>query len=279
MVLVLYVMAFFGGSTHYQSVRFVGGFNDPNQIGYWLLCVFVGSLLAASKPKWFTARTALLLFAFVAVLIVLTGSRSAIFGFVTLLVANVWWLIAGLRRTTEARLRLRYLLISLFFLILVSCLVGWYLYATQADFTRAVDVLMRRVLKENYLEQLDIRGYTHIWNFPQYLVFGAGHADVGRFSRWTVEIHSSIVAPLFYYGAIGFGLLSSFFYLLVKDRLKGWELVAFAAPFVFGLFTYGLRNPIFWVMLAVVYTHAVRSAADGVSVHDHIEPAGKKSIR
>jgi len=261
MVVVLYAMAFFGGNAYYQSVRFVGSFNDPNQLGYWLLCVFVGSMLATTKPKWFTPITTLLLFAVVVVLIVLSGSRSAIFGFITLLIAVIGWLIAGLRENEASRLRLRYFLLVIVFLVFASLLVGWYLYVEQADFKRAVDVLIRRVFRENYSEQLDIRGYTHMSNFPQYLLFGAGHADVGRFSRWNVEIHSSIVAPLFYYGVIGFGLLFSFFYLLVKDRLRGWALVAFAAPFVFGLFTYGLRNPIFWVMLAVVYTLPLKTVS------------------
>ena len=262
MALVLYAMAFFWESESFRSNgRFVGGFNDPNQSGYWLLCVFVGSMLIATKPRWLTAPKALLLFVAVAVLVVLTGSRSAILGFSVLLLANIGWLLAGLGQGAESRLKLRTFFLFIAILVVAASLVGWYLYVEQAEFRRAVDLLMRRLLQEDYFKQLDIRGYTHIWNFPQYLLFGAGHADVGRFSRWNVEIHSSIVAPLFYYGIIGFGLLFSFFYLLVKDRLRGWEFVAFSAPFVFGLSTYGLRNPIFWVMLAVVYTHPLRPVA------------------
>ena len=93
------------------------------------------------------------------------------------------------------------------------------------------------------------------------LLFGAVQGYDMRFKEVSVggvyhEIHSSFASPLFYYGVIGFGLLYAAFYLLARDRLRGWQWLVFAAPFVYELTTYGLRTPVFWIMLASLYTIA-----------------------
>jgi hypothetical protein len=104
-----------------------------------------------------------------------------------------------------------------------------------------------------------VSSLSGIRKFPRYLIFGAGQGFDGRFmepfdGNVIYEVHSSLIAPLFYYGIIGFGLLYTSFYLIARDRLVGWQWLVFAAPFVYGLFTYGLRTPIFWIMLASLYT-------------------------
>lgn len=242
------------GSDAYWRNRLVGTFNDPNQLSYWLLCALVGSFLIKSRPMWFSPYVSTGLVLFVFVIAMLAGSRSAMIATLVLMLANLWWITDVLR--ADQRLRLSSANVSIYLVVgaaLLLLLLGL-LYRFHTAVSVALDDLILRVAHTDYAEQLAIRGYTRLYEFPQYLLFGAGEGKDGRFTAGLFEIHSSLIAPLFYYGVIGFGLIYGFFYQLIKGRLRGWQLLAISAPFVYGLFTYGLRTPMFWIMLAVVYT-------------------------
>ena len=98
-------------------------------------------------------------------------------------------------------------------------------------------------------EQLIARGYNRIYMYPRYFLYGAGQGFDERFGGFLgviYEIHSSFLALLFYYGFLGFFLFSIFIYRLFHAKEN---LILLLSPFVYGLFTYGLRAPYFWVAL------------------------------
>lgn len=97
--------------------------------------------------------------------------------------------------------------------------------------------------------QLLARGYMRVVQYPQYLLYGAGQGKDDRFGGLNgdyYEIHSSPVAVLFYYGIVGFLLFAAFLWKLFSSKIN----LLFLSPLlVYGLFTYGLRSPYFWLAL------------------------------
>ena len=107
-----------------------------------------------------------------------------------------------------------------------------------------------RFLSTDWLDQAKLRGYYRPFEYPQYLIFGAGHGDEARFNS-KVEMHSSLLGVFFYYGIVGLMLFVGFLYQVFR-RLNLPEAIMLSAPFVYGFFTFGLRTPIFWVLMAIV---------------------------
>ncbi|TVU61490.1 hypothetical protein FQP88_14340 [Vibrio atlanticus] len=98
--------------------------------------------------------------------------------------------------------------------------------------------------------QVDIRGYNLLYDFPEYLITGAGQGAEYRFER-THEIHSSWAAIIFYYGIPG-TIMFVIFIMKIMNKMPIFNRVYFMAPFLYGISTYGLRTPIFWIMISVI---------------------------
>ena len=100
--------------------------------------------------------------------------------------------------------------------------------------------------------QLRARGYLRLIDYPQYLIFGAGQGMDERFGDldgFTYEIHSSLFGLWFYYGLTGIILFVVAIYKLFNNKAN---IILLAPVFVYGLFTYGLRSPYFWLILGFV---------------------------
>jgi hypothetical protein len=97
--------------------------------------------------------------------------------------------------------------------------------------------------------QLLVRGYIRFVEAPQFLLYGAGQGGddrFGEFEGYVYEIHSSLAAVLFYYGILGLILFLAFIWKLFPIK---HNLLFLSPLFVYGLFTYGLRAPYFWIAL------------------------------
>ena len=94
------------------------------------------------------------------------------------------------------------------------------------------------------------RGYDRIWEFPQYLLFGAGEGAYDRFRRWdNQEFHSTFGTILFSYGLVG----STFFvwWMLKLYRVSGIHYFAYLfPPVLYGVAHQGLRFSLLWLLLA-----------------------------
>jgi hypothetical protein len=118
-------------------------------------------------------------------------------------------------------------------------------------FTRIDDLSTQKDVTDHrsVWTQLLARGYMRVVQYPQYLLYGAGQGKDERFGEvggYAYEIHSSSVAVLFYYGVLGFMLFAVFLWKLFSIKKN----LLFLTPLlVYGLFTYGLRSPYFWLAL------------------------------
>lgn len=222
------------GRFNYGS-RYNGFFNDPNQMAFWVLCATAVFLNLSSK----LSKTILVVLCAASLVAVLsTMSRSALLG-VGFILFGMFLRFLGFQ-PGESRVRSYvYIVVGLaLFPVLLYFLTGSGL---------AGDVI-QRFAQTDFAEQADLRGYGRLTAYPEYLLFGAGQALDSRFES-KHEIHSSWVAILFYYGVVGLALFSFFIYkIFIRLDLSG--KFVFVAPMFYGLSTYGLRSPVFWIFIA-----------------------------
>jgi hypothetical protein len=233
------------------GTRFIGQFNDPNQAGYWLMCAFLGLFFFANKGFWHNCYFQLNCLIIVAVLIFATESRSAIIGLIPLTLGFIW-----LRFFKEEISLLKP--IFKFSLVITLLIIAVSLSAKKNNidtlntntFSTQEVATLNRLTNTKWYSEAKIRGYFRPFEFPKYLLFGAGQGNDARFDS-PHEIHSSFLSIFFYYGIFGLIFFLGFLYQIFR-RLSLPEALMLSAPFVYGLFTYGLRTPIFWVLMAIV---------------------------
>ena len=93
------------------------------------------------------------------------------------------------------------------------------------------------------------REWERVFTSPEYMIFGAGEGKHDRFGTY-LEIHSSILGPLFYYGFIPFTL----FLLWFKGKVKNLDRdlwCVYIALLVESFFLVNTRQPMFWMIIAL----------------------------
>jgi hypothetical protein len=187
----------------------------------------------------------------VTLLISAAGSRSATFGLIPLAVGFIW--LRFFKEKTALPKPVLLIVLALAVASMVAVLgakVNKFAVTTGQETALTEHMPLNRLATTEWQIEAKKRGYLRPIDFPQYLLFGAGHGDEARFNS-PYEIHASFMGVFFYYGIFGLALFFGFLFQIFR-RLSLPEAVMLSAPFVYGLFTYGLRTPIFWVLMAIV---------------------------
>ena len=249
--------------------RGTGGFNNPNQLGYWGILGLCCWLVARGRRP--LGLLDLCFYAGTANVVLASLSKAAIIalGAITLIAL----LAHGVRGRWFAG-------------ALGLVLVGTQLYFAlpPAWQERSADVLAPHVMVEKVGKRFDSlgrhnddsligRGYDRIWRHPEYLLFGAGEGQPGRFTGPDAgfnELHSSWGTLFFSYGLPGVGLFIVLLVLIFRHALVR-HLLYFIPIAFYGLAHQGLRFSTFWVFLGLVYgvaqwqRGASRSPADAAA--------------
>lgn len=231
--LIIFLCWSFGVGRYNFNPRYNFFFNDPNQLAFWVLCSLSIYFL---KPNKLSLLVLLLGF----LIIISSMSRSAMLGVVLIFLGYIF----------NFKLNIKSLLIKLLSIFLLLVSINLIIYHNQDE----VGYLVDRFVETDVEDQADIRGYTALGKYPEYLFVGAGQGEYNRFSSTNHEIHSTWAGVLFYYGYIGL-LLFLFFLWTIWSRLSLYEKIIFLAPLVYGFSTYGLRTSIFWFFLAAYVMH------------------------
>lgn len=238
--LALQVAIFYAGLGRYEfPPRYNGFFNDPNQMSYWVIClVCISFLLPEESNK--TGKLQLAIYGLGLYIVAFeTLSRSGTLGLLAIAI--------GLGRELGLKKIFSFALSGL----ILAGIFWLYAHSTaQTHHSVGTLTIASRVDSTNIVQQLRSRGYLLPLDYPSYLLFGAGHGAFYRFGM-DHEIHSSLVGVIFYYGIIGSGLFYVA-YARATIRLAPNKRFYALAPFLYGISTYGLRTPIFWVMTAAV---------------------------
>lgn len=235
---MLFCIWFFGFGEYKFYPRYNGYFNDPNQMAFFVLCVATIASLYIKNIYFYL----LVIFLSLA-LILFTQSRSAMIG-VFMLLTSLFFLY------WKGNINSIIVFFALLFLVSIFILLSFD-YISQISYIQSVS---ERFADTDIGEQSDVRGYTRIVNYTEYLLFGAGQGLDMRFNS-PVEIHSTWAGILFYYGIVGMSL----FLILIINILKNlniYQKILFLVPLMYSFSTFGARTVIFWILVACFYQAA-----------------------
>lgn len=241
--LLLTVSFYLSGIGRYDFLpRYNAFFNDPNQMAHWALCCFSIICLLGVKTKKLLVGLGTLL-----VICIAASSRSALFGLGPILLGTITYVRKNIQKSSFITKWTFYILS--FFCIIVGSHIAIESYSLEKS--NSVSFLLERTESINTEEQLEERGYNLIFNYPEYIFWGAGQGGLMRFNK-TTEIHSNWAGLLFYYGIIGLMLFLSCVYTMLRKLPLHLIFIAIG-PLLYGFSTYGLRTPIFYFYLAALF--------------------------
>lgn len=236
-------------------------FNNPNQLGYWgLLSVSIFCVLTRMVRIRMVWQIAVFLMGFYLVALSLGKAATLSLGILFVLhFSKKWW----------------------HFVLAVIC--GGIVLMVLQNQPILQDLATRlATIGHQQDDSLAGRGYTRIWNHPEYLLFGAGEYGLVRFPGEDRELHSTLGTLLFSYGAVGFSLFAMIMLRLL--RRAGLSNFLYLAPaFAYGLTHQGLRFSLLWILMAVVaLAGRQRDAGDQPQnddpMHDSPNDNGGRSI-
>lgn len=211
--------------------RYNGLFNDPNQMAFWVLstCAIYLYISGSNSKKIIVYSLALFL-------ILLTMSRSASIGFLMLTLGFIFSQKGDLNKR-----------IFVFFGTLVFFGILSYFLYNMGVFDNVVLRFIEGLDQRD--SQVEGRGLFSFFDYPQYLIFGAGQGAYWLYNPAGNEIHSTWLGILFYYGIVGIFLFLIFLYQIFK-KLSLSNKMILLGPMLYGFTTYSARTLIFWFLLA-----------------------------
>ena len=224
--------------------RASGSFNNPNQLGFWSICMMAVYILVRRPHQ---LQRDLLIIPALAYCQFVTTSRAGVLGF--LLLIAIW-----LHQVTS-RSRHRRLAMLVFGAMLLSA-PALPAAATYLGNLEMVGRFEARFNKSNAVDEVGLRNTDRITKYPQYTILGAGEGDLARFPHsLPIEIHSTPGTILFSYGIPG-SLLFLAFLIGVLRQLTWPQRGVAAALFLYSITHNGLRFPFFWFTMAVLLSES-----------------------
>ncbi len=254
-VMMQFVLLITGVGRYLFEHRYVGSFNDPNQLGFFLLAsMFMMSIFTKAEQK--KRPWNILVYLCGLFLIILSKSTGVALGLA------IWWLGEGIlalyRWGQKERISPGKMLgigAGLFGVILVLCGIGIFMMRTMQlgdEYNLFVRIGEKfELLWDGGFKSLCAsRGIDRMWQYPWNNLFGAGEGAFYRFELSQLvntEIHSSFLSILFCYGVFPFMLVVIWVYKNIRKvplELGVIYLAFFAECFV--LINY--RQPLFWML-------------------------------
>jgi hypothetical protein len=180
--------------------RLHGYFSNPNQMAHWSLCVLCSYLLLINSYEDYNYKIIFILFVGI-ISILATQSRGAIIA-LPMLIIGVFINYKNFK------------IIHFFNLFLLL------LFIIFLKFENISNAAFNRLNQTNIYDELFVRGYTRLIDFPHNLIFGAGQGLHSRFAPLIAddyfEIHSLPAGMIFYYGIFGFFIFFHDFFDFLK---------------------------------------------------------------
>jgi len=231
-------------------------FNNPNQLGYYVLLVACLIVMVhwRLRLRLLTSSIALTCCGYLAAV---SASRAAMAGIAILFALLVF---------SSPRV-----------ILAISALAMAFMFV-GGPITSVVDSSQERVRnRRSNVGFFAERGYDRIWEHKQYLVFGAGEGGLTRFSTtMQMEIHSSIGTVIFSYGLVGTALFLIFMWRLVRGAPLMFAAVLIP-PMAYTVAHQGLRFTMLWVLLAIFV--ALKPAAAATKVPRLVKPLAPPRVR
>lgn len=218
-------------------------FNNPNQLGYYTILTLTLIIFISLNVK---IKIEILVFLNIIViyLAILSLSKSAIILTIILLMFQIINTYISNMNTSQ--------ILKITFILFLS--IGTiYLNADKITESKVYKNVEERItsIDVNTKSNFEERRYNRIIDNKKYWVFGAGEgAFQERFNSG--EIHSTFFSFFFNYGIIGTIILITLVVFLLKNSKKE-EIFLFFILVIYGLTHNGIRQSLFWVLLALIY--------------------------
>ncbi|WP_165404520.1 O-antigen ligase family protein [Pigmentiphaga kullae] len=231
----------YGSTIDFEGGRSIGTFNNPNQLGYFSVCLF--SLAAALYLRGSISRLILLAFIVTAVFLAIASLSKAA------MVACAFGVLSIVYRMSKSKAGILLGLLLSAILVLAS----FFLFTSgQLDDYKFTHRLSSIGSQSD--DSLEGRGYGILLDVDAIqLLFGHGSEGVSKILGH--ELHSTIGSFFANYGLIG-GIL--FIVFLIFWFKKTWNNYGFTGlltivvpPMLYGLTHNGSRFTVFWLLLAL----------------------------
>jgi hypothetical protein len=232
-----------------DTFRYMGTFNDPNQLAFYIFLALLFIYVINILSKKLRTQNDWIIWFLGVVLILLASSTGVFLGLAAFGVGLIVF-----NRKAIAKLAQKHLAIS----IITGCLVVSGAVGTtviifgQTDTgIPTIDRLRDKATEDDGRNLLEDRGLDTVVHYPENLLYGSGEGDMTRFDKQKNggnEIHSSLIALLFYYGIIPFVLFIKWLRNTVKKvdpRIK----IAFVALLVESFTLINYRQSLLWILL------------------------------
>lgn len=251
-----------GWGRYYTANRYMGSFNDPNQMAFFIYI----SLMTAYVIAKLNRKELHVLYHAVAVILIFQTSSTGM-----LLALTVFY---GVWLATKVFLLLQRVHSVRFVLFWTVALMALLLFSPQLDdFKESVaqSPIIERV--EQKLGRMEVaadgptniqdRGIDRIYLYPEKTLIGSGEGLHDRFERSASdnEIHSTLFSILFYYG-IAPTLL--FLYWVVRNvrRLSFSNLAVVLSLAVESVTLLNQRQPLFWMLFVLLQLLAFQEISE-----------------
>lgn len=225
-------------------------FNNPNQLGYYVLLSL--SLFTALPSKYRSNRVIALATIFIsAYLILLSGSRAALIG--VILISAILFIKEGVK-----------LEFSSVIFVLISIIVAVYFLGNSSFVESKLASIEERDQRSvnKRVSFWEERAYDRFYLYPEKVLYGAGDGLFTRFKSYhQLEMHSGFGTVLFSYGFLGF-ILFAIFMRTVLSKALFMNLLLLTPVFLYNLSHQGFRDSLFWMLLASVYFVTETSTED-----------------
>lgn len=245
------------GRFFYNSPRYMGTFNDPNQFAF---SMFTSFLLIYTLTYHFRSkgenRSKAVLFPFYAItfyFIVQSSSNGMLLGIVAFTVfVTVYFIFSKKTRAFRLLQALFLALMALLVVYFVQVGVDVHQWNAQSFLIQRLLYKLNKVDARGIVALLEERGLDKLYNYPIYNILGAGDGLYNRFidSVFQVEVHSTLPGALFYYGIVPFTLLI----VWLVSMMRGTASVlipVFLSMLVESFTLANQRQPIFWMIIVL----------------------------
>lgn len=261
-LIIQFLIYVFGFGRWYDAARYMGTFNDPNQMGFFVLSSFAFILIANEKCG-FKNR---LVDDFCAIaLILLTSSTGMMLGMVLIYCAKAFKFV----RKDDVRHAI--LALISFCVLLSTALVVVSLIGSGggiAGLETMIDRIQGKIDKlfsggeiAGQSSFLIDRGLDKVAAYPELIFFGAGEGNWGRFDLAYTnmnEVHSTWIGLLFYYGLIPFFILVAWIVGNFRHgRNSTYVYLVYFALFAETMTLANERQPMLWMLLTLAALTAV----------------------
>lgn len=250
-ILIQIVVFITGKGEWFGEIRYMGTYNDPNQLAFGVLStyclLFCISRKINIKFRW-------LYFSLSVFIIYQSSSTGMLMAIAILFVCEQYFKLSDIKDNFAKTFYIIYLVIIsvVFFLIgmeLFKIIMGG---QTKIIFLERIGFKLNR--QDSFIESfIDDRSLEPIVNKPIYMLFGSGEALMTRFAHEsTGELHSTWFGLLFYYGIIPFLFLITW----IKHNFKKIDLYivpVYASVFIEAFTLINHRQPSFWTLIALAH--------------------------